>query len=101
MIIPGTTTILPIMLRELQSNMVGRIVVVPGIITQTSKSQIRASKAVYVCTTCGHEYSTTVKSGFSRVMAPSICIENKGVRVGEKCGLNSYRMATERCEFID
>lgn len=46
----------PKKLRELQSDCVGKIICVRGIITSTSKTNIRARKAVYVCQKCGHEF---------------------------------------------
>ena len=45
----------PIMLRDLQSNLVGKIICIPGIITSTSKTNIRARTAVWKCNNCGHE----------------------------------------------
>ena len=39
----------PIMLRDLQSNLVGKIICIPGIITSTSKTNIRARTAVWKC----------------------------------------------------
>jgi DNA replication licensing factor MCM5 len=47
----------PKKLRDLQSDCVGKIICVRGIITSTSKTNIRARKAVYVCFKCGHEFS--------------------------------------------
>ena len=45
----------PRMLRELQSNLVGHLVVIPGIITSASKTSIKATKVTYKCKNCGHE----------------------------------------------
>jgi len=36
----------PRMLRELQSNLIGQLVVVPGIITNASRTAIRASRVI-------------------------------------------------------
>ena len=44
----------PLMLRDLQSGLVGKLVCVPAIITQTQKTDIRARKAVWQCKNCGH-----------------------------------------------
>lgn len=43
------------MLRDLQSNIIGQLIVVPGIITNASRAAIRASKVTVKCRNCGHE----------------------------------------------
>ena len=63
----------PIMLRELQSNLVGKLVCVPGIVTQTQKTQIRATTAVFECVNCGHRKRQKVPFGFHGCQAPGIC----------------------------
>ena len=45
----------PKMLRDLQSDLIGKLVSIPGIIVSTSKSSIRARTAVFCCNNCGHE----------------------------------------------
>lgn len=44
----------PRMLRDLQSNLIGQMIVVPGIITNASRTSIRASKVTVQCKNCGH-----------------------------------------------
>lgn len=61
------------MLRDLQSNLIGQLVVVPGIITAATKTYIKASKAVVRCTNCGHEKVIIPNPGFGGFMAPRIC----------------------------
>lgn len=61
------------MLRDLQSNLVGNLVVIPGIITAASKTQIKATKVVVKCGNCGHEKSMKVESGFHGVQIPRVC----------------------------
>ena len=48
------------MLRNLHSNLVGKLVVVPGIITSTNKTNIRARIASYKCISCGHEVTKVI-----------------------------------------
>lgn len=45
----------PRMLRDLQSNLIGQMIVVPGIITNASRTAIRASKVTVQCKNCGHK----------------------------------------------
>jgi len=44
----------PLNLRDLKSNCIGKVVVIPGIITSTSKTAVRARNAVYECSNCGN-----------------------------------------------
>ena len=48
------------MLRNLHSTLVGKLVVVPGIITSTNKTNIRARIACYKCISCGHEVTKVI-----------------------------------------
>ena len=90
------------MIRDLDSTQVSKIVVIPGIITATSKTTVRARKAVYQCTNCGHEKVMEIPFGLTRAIAPAICEHSKAPGQNkERCPLNSYRMNTDKCEFID
>lgn len=55
----------PRMLRDLQSNLMGQLVVVPGIITAASKTMIKSTSIQIKCSNCGHEKQLTMKSGFA------------------------------------
>ena len=90
------------MIRDLQSSLVGKLICIPGIITSTSKSAIRARKAVYTCTNCGHEKVQEVAFGLSRAIAPAICDRQNAPGLDKQnCKLNSYQMNTDKCEFVD
>jgi len=90
------------MIRDLQSNLVGKVIVVPGIITSTSKTAVRARTAVYKCSNCGHEKHMELPLGLTKVVAPSICDNARNAGPDKQnCGLGSYHMDTDKCEFID
>ena len=44
----------PLMLRQLDSNLINKMVVIPGIITAASKSAIKATRVTLRCRNCGH-----------------------------------------------
>lgn len=90
------------MLRELQSNLVGKLVCVPGIITSTSKTQIRARKAVWKCQNCGHLKRVEVPFGLYGCSAPGIC-DNARISGPEKqdCRLGSYHLDVDKSEYAD
>ena len=58
------------MLRDLQSKLVGELVVVPGIITSASKTSIKATKVVLRCSHCSYEKIEHLKAGFASVQIP-------------------------------
>jgi DNA replication licensing factor MCM5 len=92
----------PKMLRELQSDSIGKLICIPGIIVSTSKSSIRARKAVYTCRNCGHEKVMEVPFGLTRAMVPSICDRQRAPGADKQnCRIGSYVMNTDKCEFVD
>jgi DNA replication licensing factor MCM5 len=60
-------------MRDLQSDKVSQMVVIPGIIVNMSKAQIKSTILTVKCSNCGHEKRLEVKSGFSGVPIPRIC----------------------------
>ena len=66
----------PRMLRQLDSNLVNKMVVIPGIITAASKSNIKATKITVKCRNCGHQKTIQLKAGFSGAVIPRVC-DNK------------------------
>jgi len=56
-------------LRDLTSNMVGKLIVVPGIITSASRTSIKATKITWKCSACDHTYSQDLKFGFGGAQA--------------------------------
>lgn len=91
------------MLRDLQSSLMGQLVVIPGIITAASKTSIRATSVTWKCSSCGHEKTEAVKPGFGGKQAPRTC-DNKPQNIGEgvqKCPLDPYRVCPDKCNFID
>jgi DNA replication licensing factor MCM5 len=61
------------MIRDLQSNLIGQMIVVPGIITNASRTAIRASKVTIQCGNCGHQKQLNVSQGFGGISMPRIC----------------------------
>lgn len=79
------------MLRDLQSNVVGQMVVVPGIITAASKTYIKAIKIVLRCVNCGHEKDIKGKYGYGGYYIPRICDNAKNPGLDKQpCKLDTY-----------
>jgi DNA replication licensing factor MCM5 len=90
------------MIRGLGSVDINKLIVVPGIITSTGKTQVRARQAVFTCTNCGHEKEMEIPLGISKVSAPAFCDMSRAPGLDKaNCGLNSYVMNTDKCDFVD
>ena len=87
----------PRMLRGLDSDMVGQMVVVPGIITSASKSQIKASKMTIRCRNCGNTKIIVIKNGLAGAMMHRKC----DMAAQEKCPVDPYVIVPEECEYKD
>ena len=61
------------MLRDLKSEVLNEMIVVPGIITSASKAQIKASKVVFQCKNCGHLTTRDVNGGLGGTNLPRMC----------------------------
>ena len=44
--------------------MIGKLIVVPGIVTSASRTSIKATEITFRCSACDHTYSQTIKFGF-------------------------------------
>lgn len=91
----------PKMLRDMQSDMIGNLVVVPGIVTAASKSQIKASVVGLKCSNCGHRKTITMKVGFGGTRVPRECENSKASNEPSKCPLDPYKIDPDYSVFMD
>ena len=90
------------MLRDLQSNLIGKLVVVPGIITNATRAQIKATMITYKCSNCGHEKAVKTGQGYGSVQYPRECDNKKNPGLDkQQCKLDSYHVLTDKCDYID
>ena len=91
----------PRMLRSLDSDLVGKLVVVPGIIVASSKPVIKAKVIVAQCKACQNKISLKVGAGFGGVNLPRVCSapRNPEGMNAEKCPLDPYVVVPEEGEF--
>lgn len=90
-------------LRELNSNDVGRLISISGIIVSCTSPSIKAKSLSIQCRSCGYIKTISVASGFGGVNIPRVCdsVSNKNIDNSEKCPLDSYMIVPEMCEYID
>lgn len=80
----------------------GQLVVVPGIVTAASKTAIKATKEVLRCLNCGHEKTVKIKLGYGGARHPRVCeAAGEPGQDSPKCPIDSYRVVTEKCTFVD
>ena len=90
------------MLRDLQSNLMGQLVVVPGIITAASKTHIKSTSVVIKCSNCGHEKTLPMKTGFGGTQLPRQCDQMKNPGLDKpNCPLDPYRIQADKSDFMD
>lgn len=90
-------------LRDLNSNDVGRLISISGIIVSCTSPSIKGKTLALQCKSCGFIKTINVPSGMGGVVLPRVCDSNlnKNVNSNEKCPIDSYSIMPEICEFID
>ena len=87
-------------LRDLSSNVMGQLVVCPGIITSTSKPMIKSCTLVIRCSNCQHEKTLGMKDGFGGTQMPRQCEQMKNPGAGrQNCPLDSYRIVPDKSDL--
>ena len=89
------------MLRDLQSQLMGKMVVIPGIVTHASRTHIKTTKLAIKCKNCGHEKILETGQGYGSINVPRTCDNGQNTIGREKCPLDPYRIVSEKCTFID
>ena len=93
----------PKCLRDMNSKMVGKLVVVPGIITSASRTSIKATSITWKCSACDHTYAQDLKFGFGGAQARRQCAnaQNPLPDQRSRCPLDPYKIVSEKCKFLD
>lgn len=92
----------PISLRELTSDLVGKLIVVPGIVVAVSKPATKALKVVAQCRFCQSKITMYSEPGFSGIDLPRVCQGGKEVQgTKENCGLDPFVIIGEECDYVD
>ena len=91
----------PISLRDLSSDLVGQLIVVPGIVVSVSKPSTKITFVVARCRSCGHRHTQNQDPGLSGVDLPRVCQGPQQVGRREKCPLDPFVIIPEECEYID
>mmetsp|Transcript_36112 Transcript_36112/g.67382 ORF Transcript_36112/g.67382 Transcript_36112/m.67382 type:complete len:752 (-) Transcript_36112:76-2331(-) len=94
-------TMKPMMIRDLTSDMVEKLVVIQGIVTAAKKSRHKARTVMLKCSNCETLRKIEVGAGFSAAHVPASC---DGIGLGgnlERCPPNPFVIVDDLCEYQD
>ncbi|KAK5647912.1 hypothetical protein RI129_002804 [Pyrocoelia pectoralis] len=90
----------PSNLRELKSDVVSRLVKIPGIIVSTSGIRAKATKITIQCRSCQNVIpNLSVKPGLEGYLMPRKCNTDQAGRV--QCPLDPYFIIPDKCHCVD
>ena len=108
----------PLLIRDLHSEHIGKLVVVPGIIISASKTNSKPTQLIIACRFCGKKKSIPASAGYQTTPLPIQC-DSQALKEEEngtsndisgtadgsdnaiKCGPNPYMVIGDECEFVD
>lgn len=91
----------PVSIRELTSDRVMKLVMLPGIITAQSKPKYKATYVTLQCRDCKQTMRVACKPGLGGAFIPRTCTLSQGVPGAEKCSLDPFYVLPEKSKYID
>ncbi|KAH8741059.1 DNA replication licensing factor MCM5 like AAA ATpase [Cryptosporidium ryanae] len=90
----------PTSIRDLKSNLMEKLVTVPGIVIQASKPNKKASKLKIICRQCKGVRALNIPSWRQGILLPRLC---NTIPLGDaqKCPLDPYHVLCDESEYID
>merc|ERR1719215_2496454 len=92
-------TMKPMLIRDMTSSEVEKLVVVQGIIISVKKARHKARKVMMKCSNCENMKEIIVPDGYSAAHIPSACDGRPALL--EKCPPNPWVIQDDLCEFVD
>jgi len=93
----------PKTIREVHADLVGKLVVIPGLIVSCSRPVLKAVVLKAQCKGCQAVLSIPIESGLSGCRLPRVCTAVRQTQqpAGEKCPMDPYVILADSCEFVD
>eukprot|EP00762_Andalucia_godoyi_P002921 ANDGO_04148.mRNA.1 DNA replication licensing factor MCM5 len=91
----------PLHIRDLSSSLVGRLVVVRGIVIASSKTRAKASSLVLSCRSCRAVKTVSVRPGFSAASIPRKCDGPSSSDATAQCPLDPFVVVADKSTFVD
>jgi DNA replication licensing factor MCM5 len=92
-------TMKPMLIRDLTSTEVEKLVVVQGIVISVKKARHKARRVMLKCSNCENMKEVVVPDGYSAAHIPSGCDGRPALL--EKCPANPWNIVDDLCEFVD
>lgn len=90
----------PTLIRDLKSNVMEKLVTVPGIVIQSSKPQKKASKLKILCRQCKGTRNINIPIWRQGTILPRVCTTTP-IGDAQKCPLDPYFTLCDESEYID
>ncbi|GAA5813588.1 minichromosome maintenance protein 5 [Mucor flavus] len=88
-------------IRDLNSNFIGKLVRIPGIVIGASTLSSRATQVTAMCRSCRHTKIIPVTGGFSAISLPRQC-DSDSVQGGKNdCPMDPFVILHDKCRFVD
>jgi len=87
-------------LRNLTADHVNQLIKVPGIIISCSKTRSKATSITVKCSKCQSVKTLSCKSSMGGINIPK-CDNNGGTIMNVDCGVGSFVIMADQCEYID
>lgn len=97
-----SSTQIPKNMRNLTSQDISQLVVIPGIVIAASRAKSKATQIALQCKTCKNIKIIACKPGFGGAMMPRTCDARTGNNIGEEaCPLDPFVVLPERSKYTD
>jgi len=93
-------TMKPMMIRDMTSMQVEKLIVVQGIVTSVRRPKHKARKVVLKCSSCENMKTLFLNAGHTGCHIPSSCDGARGAGL-ERCPPNPFVIMDEMCEYVD
>ncbi|KAI9028192.1 MCM2/3/5 family-domain-containing protein [Phycomyces nitens] len=91
-----------IQIRDLNSNYIGKLVRLPGIVIGASTLSSRATHVSIMCRSCRHSKVIPIGGGFSSISLPRVCDSAPlDQSMKNSCPMDPYVIVHDKCKFVD
>ncbi|CAO3608366.1 unnamed protein product [Cunninghamella blakesleeana] len=90
-----------IQIRDLNSNYIGKLVRIPGIVIGASTLSSRATYINIMCRSCRHVKVVPVSGGFAGITLPRVCDSQPIPGERNTCPMDPFIIVHDKCSFVD
>ncbi|CAO0803211.1 unnamed protein product [Mucor circinelloides] len=90
-----------VQIRDLNSDFIGKLVRIPGIVIGASTLSSRATQVTAMCRSCRSIKVIPVTGGFSSIVLPRTCDSVSVNGGGNDCPMDPFVIVHDKCKFVD